>query len=730
MAELYLYEPIAAGHSAELARFLAANGRKGVLIAVNSPGGDVFEGAAMYAAIKRYPGKVTARIDGQAASAASYVCMAAFEVVMAPGSSMMIHLPWANKFSGNRADMDRLRASMLQVEQAMVAGYAAKSGKDIPTITAMLERETVMDAETAVKEGFADRIEDVKGAKPVTPAELRVAAHAADAAIMASYTLTADEQADLARRNIASIRAQRAATLAEFKALKAENEALRAAIQEAEGETPAPEKPASPPPAPAPEVEPPAPATVETITAPEPKPDDVQAAARAAIVAAYRDQTPCAGNERRTDGPSAAVQSVQPSEVKMTDLNTLRAQRGERIDALNAALADPASFDRIDGEIKAMEAAIARAERVEALQASLAKQVGGTPRVEPEVAEKVGNLSLFAMQLGLHAKCKGIRSEMRETATRLYGERHPIVATLNTIDDATIVPTPVANEVIELLRAETVFLSAGPRRIDLTKGSLKIPAGATGASASYIGETEHIPASEPTFAEVSLEAKKLVAMVPMSNEILNDSIVNLESWVREDVVAAIAERTDLACLRGAGTGNTPKGLRYWAQAGAVLVANATTTYATITNDSSRMQLVMTTNLLRPRKLVWFMSPRSAMYLADLRDGNGNFIFPTMQGMDPTWRGYPVRISTQIPENLGAGTDETEIILADMAHVMFGETKGLQIDTSQEASYYDGAAQQSAFSKDLTLIRAITRHDLALRQKWCVVVLTGVRWGAE
>lgn len=681
MPDLYLYDEIWSGDAAlYVSRIEAMKGRD-IEIAVNSPGGDVFEAAAIYAAIARHDGQVTCRVDGIAASAASYVCMAASRVVMAPSAFMMIHLPWSIVM-GNREDLEKMHRDLSQIESAMVKAYAAKSGKSDEEIRELLEKETLMTAETAVSEGFADEIaaaaaDDAPKAK--SKDEVQAVVAETDKKIVAKFSLAPDDQAALAKRNIAAAKAQ-AITVPVTLDISAV-------------------------------------ASAKT----EPKASSVE-------LSNSQDQTPRAGDEQPAESPPVVLQSAIERIYQMADLNELRAQRGAKIEAMAAIVGEPEKFKAANDELQAINDTIARIEQVERLKASVAKPVAGAVPAEP--IKQVSKAQQFGQFVALHAKANGSLTEMRRIAAAKFGDRHPIVATLNTTDDAAVVPDPLANEIIELLRAESVVMSAAPRMVNLPNGKLTFPAGATGAAASYGAEAANIAATEPTFREVVLDAKKLAAIVPMSNEIVNDAQGDLEGWVRMDLVAAMAERADLAFLRGDGTSNTPTGFLNLVQGAASIAANATVNLANVTNDLGKLETVMWVNNVRPRRPVYFMSPRVFVYLSDLRDGNGNLAFPTLTSGDmPMLRRKPVYVSSQIPVNLGGGTNESEIYLVEMDHVMIGEVAGIEVSVSDEASYWNGSALQSAFSQDLTLIRAIHRHDIDIRQQFAVAVLTAVTWGA-
>jgi HK97 family phage major capsid protein len=91
-------------------------------------------------------------------------------------------------------------------------------------------------------------------------------------------------------------------------------------------------------------------------------------------------------------------------------------------------------------------------------------------------------------------------------------------------------------------------------------------------------------------------------------------------------------------------------------------------------------------------------------------------------------GFPFAVSTIVPTNLGAGGNESEIYLADFADVVVGESQSLIVDSSTEASYWDGTTQQSAYSRDETVVRCILEEDIALRRPEAVAVLTGCTYG--
>lgn len=122
---------------------------------INSPGGDVFDGVAIYNRLIQHPAKITCYIDGICASIASIIAMAGDEVIMGEGALMMVHLPWTMAY-GNRSDLENIIMRLMDVEAQMTGIYSKCTGLPRNEIQAMLEAETWMDATQAVENGFAD----------------------------------------------------------------------------------------------------------------------------------------------------------------------------------------------------------------------------------------------------------------------------------------------------------------------------------------------------------------------------------------------------------------------------------------------------------------------------------------------------------------------------------------------------------------------------------------------
>lgn len=293
-----------------------------------------------------------------------------------------------------------------------------------------------------------------------------------------------------------------------------------------------------------------------------------------------------------------------------------------------------------------------------------------------------------------------------------------------------LVPEDYMDEVIELLRAKTVVRSSGAVSIPMNRGSITMPFQSAAATAAYVGELQNIPSSQPSFGQLTLSAKKLVSLVPVSNDLMRDSSPSVDAVVRNDLIATMALREDIAFIRGNGASNTPKGLRNWAIPANVFAqtsAGPVPTLDEITNDLFQAITNLEQLNIPLANAGWLFTPRTKSGLMRLRDGNGNFVYRD-EMLRGTLLGFPYQTTTQIPNNLGGGGDESEVYFADFSSVVIAENTSMEISVFEGGAFNDGAGIVSGISTDQTLIRAISRHDLGCRQRGQEIsVITGITW---
>jgi ATP-dependent protease ClpP protease subunit len=178
--EILMYEPIGRDPWAE-GGFTAANlqevlteldPKQELCFRINSMGGDVYEGLAIKSIIDGWQGRTTAKVDGIAASTASWVCSAVDSVEAAEGAQVFIHEPWAN-VTGNSADMRKAWEALDKTGNTVAGFYAKRCNKPVAEMREMMKAETLFTAEEAKAIGLVDTIANEKAQRNFTQHEIR-----------------------------------------------------------------------------------------------------------------------------------------------------------------------------------------------------------------------------------------------------------------------------------------------------------------------------------------------------------------------------------------------------------------------------------------------------------------------------------------------------------------------------------------------------------------------------
>lgn len=299
------------------------------------------------------------------------------------------------------------------------------------------------------------------------------------------------------------------------------------------------------------------------------------------------------------------------------------------------------------------------------------------------------------------------------------------------------VPDMYAPRLIQGLFSTAIVRSMGIPTVPIEFGSLSQPRITSGAVASYYGEGQDIAETGVGTDRMTLLPKELGGLLPVSNTLLMQASVGTgaDAVLMNQLSIGMALGEDRAFLRGPKSGAGPTGLRYLAAAANIIATGSEVdrtkpTVAEIEAFAGRMELALENSDVPCLKLYWTMAPRVKKYLQNLRDGLGNRIYPELSNADnPSWRGIPVKVTTSIPRNLGAGSD-SEIMLLDASQQMIGENPRINIAASTEASYKNASGVTvSAFQRNETVLRMIMWNDINTQHPESIAVLTGVRWGA-
>ena len=162
--DIFIYDyidPLFGIGAANIAKQLKAITSKLINLHLNSPGGEVFDGFAIYNLLNEHAAKIVVHVDGLAASIASVIAMAGDEILMAENASLMIHEPWC--FAAGDAAHFRKEADILDKLSDSIAGvYVARTGKTLAQVKAWMAEETWLSATEAKERGFATGIKPAK----------------------------------------------------------------------------------------------------------------------------------------------------------------------------------------------------------------------------------------------------------------------------------------------------------------------------------------------------------------------------------------------------------------------------------------------------------------------------------------------------------------------------------------------------------------------------------------
>lgn len=431
----------------------------------------------------------------------------------------------------------------------------------------------------------------------------------------------------------------------------------------------------------------------------------------------------------------------------------LRTERGAKVKritelATKAVLTadETTEFEGAETRVKEIDAQIQRLELADALATRSAAPVGGTVPATVETDDYVKDKSLVVGAMArLTAHSKGMVDIALPVATSVYGESHPVTKAMGEMKTRALtagtgvsggfaVPPDFSSAFIKLLYPRTILRKAGARTKPMPNGTMTVPKVTGGSGLSWVGETSSPIETGPTFGTVNPVAKKGIALVPVSNDLMRYATAEFDASVRDDLVTQVALGEDIAFLRSLGTQFTPKGLKAFVKPGQIIASNASYTRATVIAELIGLQTKLDLANIPGIKKSWAMSPRIRNYLRGIVTDTGQFVFrdeiDKVDAAAPEGRllGWPIYTSTQVPINLGTGGDESEIYAFDANECVIYESRQMELAISTEGTFTNTAGQpQSAFASDMSIIRAILAEDFQMDHDEGVALLTGVKW---
>lgn len=327
---------------------------------------------------------------------------------------------------------------------------------------------------------------------------------------------------------------------------------------------------------------------------------------------------------------------------------------------------DDAIYTKMEKELETYTNEIKRMERKDAIEAELNKPVSSPltakPMVAKEVEEKEGRAS--------NSYKKSFWNAMRDKSIR-----PDVMNSLKVGSDAEggyLVPDEYEKTLVEGLEEENIFRKIA-KVITTSSGDRKIPVVATKGTASWVDEEGVIDEKDDAIAQVSIGAYKLGTMIKVSDELLNDSVFDLESYITKEFARRIGNREEDAFFNGDGVGK-PTGI-FNATGGAEI--GVTTASPTAITADELLDLYHSLKAPYRKNAVWVLNDSTVKAIRKLKDNNGNYLWqPALTANTPdTILGRPVYTSSYVPT-----------IAAGAKTIAFGDFKYYWIADRQSRSF--------------------------------------------
>lgn len=331
----------------------------------------------------------------------------------------------------------------------------------------------------------------------------------------------------------------------------------------------------------------------------------------------------------------------------------------------NGALSveDDATYSKMEKEFDELTASITRAQRRANMEMEMNKPVNAPitakPMVMTEPEDSTGRAS--------KAYKKNFWNAMRRK--QMTPEMVNALQIGTDSEGGYLVPDEYEKTLVEALEEENIFRKLA-HVISTSSGDRKIPVVASKGSASWVDEEGTIPDSDDAFNQVSIGAYKLGTLIKVSNELLNDSVFNLESYISKEFARRIGSKEEDAFFNGNGTGK-PVGI-FNATGGAEVGVTAASATA-ITADAI-IDLFYSLKAPYRKNAVWILNDATIKAIRKLKDNNGNYLWqPSLTAGTPdTILGRPVYTSSYVP-TIAAGAKT--IAFGDFSYYWIADRAG-------------------------------------------------------
>lgn len=324
---------------------------------------------------------------------------------------------------------------------------------------------------------------------------------------------------------------------------------------------------------------------------------------------------------------------------------------------------DVATYEKMEADVVNLGKEIDRLERQQALDAELNRPISAPLTSKPSgVAggeEKTGRAS----------------AEYRKSFWNVMRSKMPSHEVMNALQIGTdseggyLVPDEYERTLVEALEEENIFRTLA-HVIQTSSGDRKIPVVASKGSAAWVDEEGAIPEGDDAFAQVSIGAYKLGTMIKVSDELLNDSVFNLEAYISKEFARRIGAKEEEAFFSGDGVGK-PTGVLS-ATGGAEI--GVTTAAATAFTADEIFDLFYSLKAPYRRKAVFIMNDASVKALRKLKDSSGQYLWqPSLTAGTPdTLLNRPVYTSAYMP---AIEAQAKSVLFGDLSYYWVADRQG-------------------------------------------------------
>ena len=514
---------------------------KTIRVRINSPGGDVFAGQAIYSMLKRCKAEVVGYVDGLAASIASLVLMACDKVIMPKNSMLMIHKPWTAT-AGNANDMAKTIETLNKVEEAMLTAYVDKTGMAEDEIKELLAAETWLSASDAVAKGFADEIEETEVSACINGDTLEINGQKINIKNYKKFNAEwynktesrpagegkpANSVPTVININVVTNGNKKGKNTMDLEKLCAACGLDYAALVKAGMDN-----------------------------------EQIKAMIGAAMKA--QDGDGDGNGEDAKDQVKAEKERVQNiiklgEEYKAQEKAMQFVKDGKSVEDFKSELMKSLSVKDSNPVANDVKSSFGIGMSVEeARNFSFVKLLNAMANPTDAGAQKAAEKELeycskAADKYGV--KNKGIIIPAEALVTPLAPKN-----AINTTVGAPLIPTTLEmGSFIDLLRNKCVILQVA-RQLNGLVGNIDIPRQTAGATGYWVGEDTAPTSSNATFDTLQLRMKTVAGNTYVTRNMLKQTTLDMEAFVREDLATALALALDKAALYGTGSNNQPLGL--------------------------------------------------------------------------------------------------------------------------------------------------------------------------